>query len=64
MPNDDVVWFDVLVDYVDNSMTIVHCLQHVNEVIARLPELDALCDHVIKLTIFAALCVVFLIWCI
>ena len=61
MPNDDVVWLDVLVDDVDYPMAVVHSLQHINEEIASLPELDALRDHVIEPAVFAALCVVFLI---
>lgn len=37
----DVVWLDVLVDYIDDVVAVVDRLQHVDKVIAGLPSINA-----------------------
>lgn len=41
-PDCNIVWLDVLVDNADDLVAIMHCLEHVDEVIACLPDWNAL----------------------
>ena len=64
MVNDDVIRFDVFMNDSDDLMTVMNCLEHIDQVVTDLPSRYALRLHCIKVAAFLALFVVIGILCI
>ena len=62
VPDDNVVWLDVLVDDADDPVAVVHRLEHIDEEETCLPDLDAFRQGVVEAALLPALLVVLFVF--